>query len=149
MHRMTASRSQVSCFVIAVVISGLSVSCRASETDNYRVETEGIDRIARAFRDRESDVVVEASGTVERVLSDDLQFPRHQRFILRIAPNHTLLVAHNIDLAPRVPVEPGSRVAFRGEYEWNDQGGVVHWTHHDPENRRDGGWIEIDGKRYR
>ncbi|MEZ5478885.1 MAG: DUF3465 domain-containing protein [Thiolinea sp.] len=58
------------------------------------------------------------------------------------------MVAHNIDLAPRVPVEPGGRVNLRGEYAWNNRGGVIHWTHHDPKGRRDGGWIEWQGKRY-
>ena len=47
----------------------------------------------------------------------------------------TVMIAHNIDRAPRVPFKKGDDVTFRGEYVWNAQGGVVHWTH-DPR-----GWI--------
>jgi len=71
---------------------------------------------------------------------------RHQRFILRLSSGQTLLIVHNLDLAPRAPVERGSRATVRGEYEWNEQGGVIHWTHHDPDGRRPGGWIRV-GKR--
>ena len=53
-----------------------------------------------------------------------------------------------IDLAKRVPVERGDTIEFRGEYEWNEKGGVVHWTHHDPQDRHDHGWIEFEGRRY-
>ncbi len=107
------------------------------------------DRIVEAFRNRESGLMVEAFGEVTRVLSDDTHPPRHQRFIVELAGGHTLLIAHNIDLAPRVPVDQGMSVAFRGEYEWNERGGVIHWTHHDPDGRRAGGWIEVGERRYR
>ena len=93
--------------------------------------------------------MVEAVGAVSRLLPDDRDGSRHQRFLLRLEGGQTLLVAHNIDLAPRVPLEPGDAVRFRGQYEWNDRGGVVHWTHHDPDGRRAGGWLEHDGRRYR
>ena len=104
--------------------------------------------IAKSFADEKSDVIVESSGTVVRTLADDNEGSRHQKFIIRLANDHTVLISHNIDLAPRVPLEEGDSVRFAGEYEWNDRGGVVHWTHHDPRGRRDGGWIEHDGKRY-
>ena len=96
-----------------------------------------------------SDVWVEGSGTVVRALADDRQGSRHQRLVVRVAAQQTILLSHNIDLAPRVPAEPGDTIRFRGEYEWNDLGGVVHWTHHDPRGRRSGGWIEHRGERYR
>lgn len=92
---------------------------------------------------------VQGRGTVTRVLSDDNDGSRHQRFILRIASGRTLLIAHNIDLAPRIgSLRAGDRVTFYGEYEWNDKGGVIHWTHRDPQGRHVGGWLEHDGRRY-
>ncbi len=106
-------------------------------------------RIAELFARRRSGVVVEAAGRVERVLRDDLEGSRHQRLVLRLEGGQTLLVAHNIDLAPRVPLARGDVVRFRGQYEWNDRGGVLHWTHHDPDGRRPGGWLEHEGRRYR
>ena len=105
--------------------------------------------ILQAWADGRSDVWVEGSGEVVRLLSDDLEGSRHQRLIVEVAQGHTILVSHNIDLAPKVPLREGQRISFRGEYEWNDRGGVVHWTHHDPRGRRQGGWIDSNGKRYR
>ena len=100
-----------------------------------------------AFRARRSGVEVEATGVVTRRLPDDLQGSKHQRFILRVG-DHTVLVAHNIDLAPRVPVSEGDTVQVRGEYEWNQLGGVIHWTHRDPAGRHPAGWIRIRGSLY-
>ena len=105
--------------------------------------------IVQAFEQHASDVWVESQGEVTRLLPDDTEGSRHQRFILRLSSGHTVLVSHNIDLAPRVDaLGEGDRVAFRGEYEWNDRGGVVHWTHHDPQGRTAGGWLEHAGRRY-
>ena len=88
------------------------------------------------------------SGTVKRTLADDNEGSRHQRFILTVPGGKTLLVAHNIDLADRVPLKTGDQLSLRGRYETNDHGGVMHWTHHDPDGRAPGGWIEFKGKRY-
>lgn len=106
-------------------------------------------QVAEAFQARQSGVPVDAAGRVERLLSDDLEGSRHQRFIVRIDGARTVLVAHNIDLAPRVPLTVGDSVALRGEYEWNAQGGVIHWTHRDPDGRRPGGWIRHGDRLYR
>jgi Protein of unknown function (DUF3465) len=33
-------------------------------------------------------------------------------------------------------------------FEWNDLGGLVHWTHHDPLGVEDGGWVRYRRKVY-
>lgn len=92
---------------------------------------------------------VSGIGKVTRVLADDNDGSRHQRFILELHSGRTLLVAHNIDLAPRISsLRTGDTVSFYGEYETNAQGGVIHWTHHDPQGRHVAGWLEHDGRRY-
>jgi hypothetical protein len=106
-------------------------------------------QLERAFRDRVSDLQIAGAGTVVHVLPDDNKGSRHQRFLLETDSGLTLLVAHNIDLAPRIPdLAKGDRVGFYGEYEWNDKGGVIHWTHHDPRGRHPDGWLEYRGRRY-
>lgn len=105
--------------------------------------------LEEAFQNQQSDVQVQAEATVVRILSDDNEGSRHQRFIVEIGSGQTILIAHNIDLAPRInDLEQGDRVEFYGEYEWNPQGGVVHWTHHDPAGRHPGGWIKHNGRTY-
>jgi hypothetical protein len=105
--------------------------------------------VEAAFTAQRSGQWVEVGGRVARLLADDDTGSRHQRFILELDSGHTLLVSHNIDLANRLPLTRNDQVALRGRYEWNDRGGVVHWTHHDPEGRLQGGWILHEGMRYR
>lgn len=109
----------------------------------------GAGKIKRAFEQQQSNLQIQAVGTVTRILADDNKGSRHQRFILTLANGHTVLVAHNIDLAPRIPqLNVGGRVEFFGEYEWNKRGGVIHWTHHDPRGKHIGGWLKHQGKTY-
>lgn len=108
------------------------------------------DPLALAYQNRQSDVQVEGRGRVVRLLADDNKGSRHQRFLLALPSGQTLLIAHNIDLAPRIDgLKVGDTVAFYGEYEWNNKGGVVHWTHHDPKGRHRGGWLKHNGRIYR
>lgn len=110
---------------------------------------EGVRLLQQAFQNQQSNVQVRAVGQVIRVLSDDRDGSQHQRFIVRLSSGQTLLIAHNIDLAPRVnSLSVGDRVEFYGEYEWNPQGGVMHWTHRDPAGRHVDGWIRHNGKVY-
>ena len=105
--------------------------------------------VAEAYQNQLSDIQVSGSGKVSRILSDDNKGSRHQRFLLRLPSGQTLLVAHNIDLAPRIDtLGNGDEVQFFGEYEWNSKGGVVHWTHHDPGGRHVGGWLKHNGRKY-
>jgi hypothetical protein len=102
-----------------------------------------------AYRDRRSRVEVCGQGVLAKVLRDDTQGSRHQRFIVRLPSGQTLLIAYNFDIAPRIEgLRPGSPIEFVGEYEWSPQGGVVHWTHRDPGGQHPAGWIRFDGRQY-
>jgi len=130
--------------------SGPSDARNTKQRDDRRnAVSSGDQAIEDAFAGRRSGVWVEASGTIERLLPDDRSGSRHQRFIVRLSNGRTLLFAHNVDLAPRVPLEAGSWIRFRGMYEWSEPGGTVHWTHHDPDGGHAGGQIELEGRRYR
>lgn len=107
--------------------------------------------IIRLFQQRRSDVVVTASGTVVKLLPDDDDDSdgsgKHQLFLVELLTGITVKVSHNLEFG-RVPVQEGQVVSFRGEYEWTEKGGTIHWTHHDPRGSHEDGWIELDGKRY-
>ena len=105
--------------------------------------------LADAIRNHASDVQVEGSGRVVKVLPDDTVGDKHQKFILQVDSGVTLLVAHNIDIAPRVDgLKEGDEIFFKGYYVWNEKGGIVHWTHHDPSGRHETGYLKLDGKTY-
>lgn len=105
--------------------------------------------LQNAYNNRQSDIQIKGSGVVIKLLRDDLEGSRHQRFILKITPSQTLLVAHNIDLAPKITsLKKGDSVGFNGEYEWNSKGGILHWTHHDPRGRHVDGWLKHNGRTY-
>jgi uncharacterized protein YceK len=133
--------------LIVLLIVGVQVlaGCSSVQTKSSSADQD----IADAFANHQSGLAVSDSGVVDRVLSDDTEGGRHQRFILRLASGQTLLIAHNIDIAPRVSeLSVGDSVEFSGQYEWNDQGGVVHWTHHDPSGQHQAGWLKHGGVRY-
>ncbi|HFG2206004.1 TPA: DUF3465 domain-containing protein [Vibrio cholerae] len=105
--------------------------------------------LQQAYQSQQSDLQVQGFGQVAKVLPDDNDGSRHQKFILKLNSGQTLLVAHNIDLAPRIPnLKVGDSVEFYGEYEWNKKGGVLHWTHKDPQNRHAHGWLKHNGQVY-
>lgn len=109
----------------------------------------GLDLIGDAYDRKQSNVQVHAAGTVKAVLRDDNEGSPHQKFILELNTGQTVLVAHNIDLAPRIEVlQKGDQVEFFGEYEYSAQGGVIHWTHHDPQRNHIGGWLKHKNKTY-
>lgn len=104
--------------------------------------------IVAAFQAKKSDVQVSGRGIVSKLLKDDNKGSRHQKFLVTINPQQTLLVAHNIDLAARVPLAIGDEISFYGEYVYNPKGGIIHWTHHAPDHDHVAGWILHRGVQY-
>jgi hypothetical protein len=118
-------------------------------TTTKKTDTEA-EYIKSLFDSKTSDVWVSGSGKVTRILQDDTEGDRHQRFILELSTGQTLLFAHNIDIAPRIDdIEKGDIISFYGEYIYSDEGGTVHWTHHDPDGSSEGGWLKKGDKIYK
>ena len=143
--------------IAALVLIVTAVWLRSVDNDvpdagrevDVRITTPRSNSIDYAFETRQSSVLVTGQGRVARLLADDRDGARHQRFVVELDSGLTVLIAHNIDIAPRVPeLRLGQQIGFHGEYEWNDLGGVVHWTHHDPDGSHEGGWLEYAGRRY-
>jgi hypothetical protein len=130
-------------FLATLALRALPVS------NGILVQANSVEILKKAFENQTSNLQVQGQGIVTKILSDDNKGSRHQRFLLRLSSGQTLLIAHNIDLAPRIPnLKVGDTVAFYGEYEWNAKGGVIHWTHHDPQKRHPNGWLKHQGKTY-
>lgn len=102
--------------------------------------------VDKAYHSKKSDIQVQGSGKVIKVLRDDNKGSRHQKFLIKLRSNLTILIAHNIDLSSRVrDLKAGDNIEFYGEYEWNKKGGVIHWTHHDPRKKHKDGWLKHNG----
>lgn len=119
-----------------------------SKSSNLKTQNDD-EKIQQAFQQQKSGIQVQSSGRVKAILRDDNNGSRHQKFILQLGNGQTVLVAHNIDLSPRLDdLEKGEIVQFYGEYEYSDQGGVIHWTHHDPQKSHANGWLKYKGRTY-
>lgn len=130
----------------------LMLSCTQGGVEDSQIfepEFTEIDSISYFFDNQISDRQVYVKGSVVKVLSDDNEGSRHQRLILEIFPDFTVLIAHNIDIAPRLDnIQEGDQITVFGEYEWNAKGGVIHWTHHDPQNNHEHGFILWNNREY-
>ena len=132
-----------------VLLSGCQRNTEHTSQNETAYTFTDLQTLETAARQHRSNIQVTQQGQVLRLLPDDVIGSRHQRFIIGLSSGQTVLVAHNIDLAPRIlHIARGNIVTFRGEYEWNERGGVIHWTHHDPDGKHEDGWIKYQGKTY-
>jgi hypothetical protein len=118
-------------------------------SDFIEVALDGDELLAELFENQQSNAQVKGSGIVIALLADDLEGDRHQKFLIKLDSGQTLLVAHNIDLAPKLTtLAIDDYIEFFGEFEWNDKGGLIHWTHHDPAGKHENGWLFHNGILY-
>ncbi len=143
--------------ILILFIALLCTSCKQSVSQFQTTPEASVDAasqpvnvaIEQAFKQRKSNVQVEGKGIVTKILADDNSGLKHQKFLVKISPEQTLLFAHNIDLAPRISqLAIGDTIEFKGEYVYNPKGGIVHWTHKDPQGHHEAGWIKHNGKVY-
>lgn len=120
----------------------------AAATDGASSSQQGQDGELIAAQNSRSRQYVTATATVKRLLKDDTRGIPHQRFLIELSNGTTVLVAHNTDRAPKVPVHEGDTVTLHGEYIWTEKGGTLHWTHHSDSPMHESGWIEFNGERY-
>lgn len=106
--------------------------------------------IVQDFQARRSHVEVTADGTVVTIFPDRSSSSGvHEQFIVRLSSGGiTVEIEHNISIGRRVPVNQGDSVIVHGEYIWNSKGGLIHFTHHDPQGTHEGGYIKDNGGIY-
>jgi len=135
--------------VVAALLYGYTLQQGTSNPSPGLSFSESETTLQSAYRNRQSNLQVRGEGTVIRLLPDDIDGSRHQKFIIKMSSGQTLLIAHNIDLASRInALRIGDTIEFYGEYEWNSKGGVIHWTHHDPGGVHVSGWLKHEGHAY-
>jgi hypothetical protein len=136
--------------ILIYIFSVLLIACGSSQS-NKSVPSEftSLSTISSWETNHSSNQMIYQQGVVWKILQDDNEGSRHQKFIVKLSNDQTLLVSHNIDLAERIPdLQNNDSITFKGEYEWNRKGGVVHWTHHDPKGKHQDGFLIHKGKTY-
>ena len=131
-------------------ILSLLLSCGNNIKDHTNPTTyTPLSTIDSWFTNQTSNQQIYQEGTVYKILQDDNEGNRHQKFIIKLRNDKTLLISHNIDISNRISnLKNGDKIIFLGEYEWNKKGGVIHWTHKDPKGRHPDGYLMHDGKKY-
>jgi hypothetical protein len=125
-------------------------ACGAASNPAATSATPNDAAIVADFQNHQSSVEVTADGTIVRLLSDRTSSTgTHEQFIIKLSSQDlTVEVEHNISIAVRVPAAMGDHVIVHGEYIWNPEGGLIHFTHHDPQGTHEGGFIIDGGKTY-
>lgn len=72
------------------------------DTKPSSLQTQDDEKIQQAFQEQKSNIQVQSRGLIKAILPDDNNGSRHQKIILELSTGQTVLVAHNIDLAPRI-----------------------------------------------
>lgn len=134
-----------------VVVVGGSVYLRlqshtVSVTTAQREGRVGCASVRQSFDHGQSGVWLALTARVTRLLPDAYGKYQHQRFIVACSSGLTVEIVNDVSVGRRAPVSPGDQISVRGEYIWNPEGGLIHFTHHGGSG--EGGWILLRGKIY-
>jgi hypothetical protein len=134
--------------VVAIVLLRLQQSSGPSASKQRAAMRAACGQARQLFSAHRSNVWVAASARVSRVLPDTQGRYQHQRFVVTCASGQTILIVNDVSIGQRVPERVGDEISVRGQYVWNGQGGLIHFTHHDAQGS-EGGWILDNGHVYR
>lgn len=110
---------------------------------------DGQDEVIRAIKEKRNLYFVEVKDVqITKILPDDTQGLPHQRWIVKLANGREIMAVYNIGEFARVPAKEGDTVNMGGEFKMTEVGGLIHWLHEDPRNRRPDGYVEKDGVEY-
>ncbi|WP_413944256.1 DUF3465 domain-containing protein [Bdellovibrio sp. HCB-162] len=130
-------------------------SDQSSKEDSSSQGTQAVDNnandsdIVRAVNEQRRVNFVEGGGmVVTKVLPDDNNGLKHQKWVVRLSNGKTMQAVYNSDMCPRVPVKVGDVVAMGGMFLWTNTGALLHWLHHDPRGNRPDGYVYVNGKYY-
>lgn len=114
----------------------------SSDTDLQTSDQQVLDAQSKGL----SKVHVTFRAVVYKLLPDDTTGIPHQKFLLRLSNNSTVLIAHNTRLGPYLNIQPGDVVDVSGEYVWNKKGGLVHYTHPSTSRFKEGGYLRVKNR---
>lgn len=147
------SRYKISAVLLLFVLTFLFAPATVLASTLEQTGIEEIDlspdntEFEKAYKAHSKKTELSVQGTVVKILQDDTKGSQHQKFIISV--NHrSVLVANNLDIGRKIPVKVGDEITIRGEYIWNEKGGVLHWTHRDPHKQHPDGFIYHNGKLY-
>lgn len=89
-----------------------------------------------------------ANMVVVKVLPEDNQGLRHQKWVVKLSSGKTVTAVYNTSMCEEVPVQVGDVVGLGGHFLWTNQGPIIHWLHKDPKRNRPDGYVELAGKKY-
>jgi len=102
----TLRRKAFGAIVLLLIVGGWGIfaGCNDQQNEAGGRKFTDVSVLENAFQHHQSNLQVTQQGHIVKVLPDDTRGTRHQRFLVKLSSGQTLLMAHNIDLAPRVPV---------------------------------------------
>jgi hypothetical protein len=135
-------------FALVGLLVLLCAGCRSTTGKAVGPSVSNDSQIVAFQNEHRMNTEVTGKVKVYKLLQEDDEGLKHERFLVMLSDGTTVLVAHSLDKAPSVPVSPEDEIIIHGEYVWNQKGGVIHWTHHSDTPKHEGGWIDFKGRRY-
>jgi hypothetical protein len=153
---MSSYRILFSALVSVLLSFSALASATTSEFDEVSISSsfdfqpDGSDQdLINAVSNRRKVNFVEGDGmVVTKVLPEDNDGLRHQKWMVRLSNGASLQAVYNSDMCPHVPIREGDVVAMGGMFLWTNQGPMIHWLHHDPRGHRPDGYVKVNGKFY-